>query len=280
MSSVYDARGRVTRQSDQHGYNTYYVYDGADRLIRVTNAQGISTSYTYDEVGNMTSVTDGTGNVTEYAYDDFGRVVKTTNALGNPAYTTYDKSGNVLTSTDYAGNITSYTYDSLDRVSSKTNNDGTVNYTYTADGKISSVTDSTGTTMFTYDLMDGLTKVDYPDGKALRKKLCKNNQLQKNDFVVRAAERSLSFLFQYKLNTAVCQAPDAKYPDATERSAVRSGYFAAALVQPVRIHYLKLISLLKFGIFSCHSVNSTYPAAEKAAYMDQAFRGKASYYQV
>jgi len=63
--------------------------------------------------------------------------------------------------------------------------------------------------------------------KALRKNLCKNNQLQKNDFVVRAADWSLSFLFQYKLNTAVCQAPDAKYPDATERSAVKSGYFAA-----------------------------------------------------
>ena len=61
----------------------------------------------------------------------------------------------------------------------------------------------------------------------LRKNLCKNNQPQKNDFVVRASDRSLSFLFQYKLNTAVCQATDAKYPDATERSAVRSGYFAA-----------------------------------------------------
>ena len=76
--------------------------------------------------------------------------------------------------------------------------------------------------------------------EALRKNLCKNNQLQKNDFVVRAADRSLFFLFQYKLNTAVCQAPDAKYPDATKRSAVKSGYFAAASVQPVRIHYLKL----------------------------------------
>ncbi len=30
----------------------------------------------------------------------------------------------------------------------------------------------------------------------LRKNLCKNNQLQKNDFVVRAADRSLYFLFQ------------------------------------------------------------------------------------
>ena len=164
MSSVYDARGRVTRQSDQHGYNTYYVYDGADRLIRVTNAQGISTSYTYDEVGNMTSVTDGNGNVTAYAYDDFGRVVKTTNALGNSAYTTYDKSGNVLTSTDYAGSLTSYTYDSLDRVSSKTTPDGTVSFAYTTDGKISTVTDNSGVTSFIYDNMDGLTRVDYPDG--------------------------------------------------------------------------------------------------------------------
>lgn len=164
VSSVYDARGRVTRQSDQHGYNTYYVYDGADRLIRVTNAQGISTSYTYDEVGNMTSVTDGNGNVTAYAYDDFGRVVKTTNALGNSAFTTYDKSGNVLTSTDYAGSLTSYTYDSLDRVSSKTTPDGTVSFAYTTDGKISTVTDNSGVTSFTYDNMDGLTRVDYPDG--------------------------------------------------------------------------------------------------------------------
>ena len=56
---------------------------------------------------------------------------------------------------------------------------------------------------------------------ALRKNLCKNNQPQKNDFVLRAADQSLSFLFQYKLNTAVCQAPDTKYPDATERSEIR-----------------------------------------------------------
>lgn len=45
--------------------------------------------------------------------------------------------------------------------------------------------------------------------------------------MVRAAARSLSFLFQYKLNTAVCQVPDAKNPDATERSTVKSGFFAA-----------------------------------------------------
>jgi len=76
--------------------------------------------------------------------------------------------------------------------------------------------------------------------QALRKKLCKNNQLQKNDFVVRAADRSLFFLFQYKLNTAVCQAPDAKYPDFTALRSVASGYFAVASVQPIRIHYLKL----------------------------------------
>ena len=99
----------------------------------------------------------------------------------------------------------------------------------------------------------------------LRKKLCKNNQLQKNDFVVRAADQSLSFLFQYKLNTAVCQATDAKYPDATERSAVRSGYFAAASVQPVRIHYLKLTEHLApvpkrhrpfFGYLHCCQIQS------------------------
>ena len=100
---------------------------------------------------------------------------------------------------------------------------------------------------------------------ALRKKLCKNNQLQKNDFVVRTADRSLSFLFQYKLNTAVCQATDAKYPDFTALRSVASGYFAAASVQPVRIHYLKLTQHLApvpkrhcpfFGYLRCCRIQS------------------------
>ena len=55
----------------------------------------------------------------------------------------------------------------------------------------------------------------FTQAEALRKNLCKNNQPQKNNFVLRAADLSLYFLFQYKLNTAVCQAPDAKYPDFT-----------------------------------------------------------------
>ncbi|MDE5582236.1 MAG: sugar-binding protein, partial [Ruminococcus sp.] len=39
-----------------------------------------------------------------------------------------------------------------------------VSYTYTTDGKLSFVTDNSGVTAFTYDNMDGLTRVDYPDG--------------------------------------------------------------------------------------------------------------------
>ena len=179
VSSVYDARGRVTSQTDQHGYKTKYAYDGGDRLTGVTDALGNVTRYTYDEVGNLTSVTDANGNVTRYSYDDFGRVIKTTNALGNSTYTTYDESGTVLTSTDFGGNLTTYTYDDLDRVSSKTTPDGTVSYTYTVDGKISTVTDSTGTTTFTYNSMDGLTRVDYPDGNYVSYKYDKSNRLTK-----------------------------------------------------------------------------------------------------
>ena len=37
-------------------------------------------------------------------------------------------------------------------------------FAYTTDGKISTVTDNSGVTSFTYDNMDGLTRVDYPDG--------------------------------------------------------------------------------------------------------------------
>ncbi len=130
-------------------------------------------------MGNLTSVTDANGNTTRYTYDDFGRVIKTTNALGNTSEVTYDESGNVLTSTDFGGNLTTYTYDSLDRVSSKTTPDGTVSYTYTADGKLSTVTDSTGTTTFTYNNMDGLTRVDYPDGNYVSYRYDKSNRLTK-----------------------------------------------------------------------------------------------------
>ena len=130
-------------------------------------------------MGNLTSVTDANGNTTRYTYDDFGRVIKTTNALGNTSEVTYDESGNVLTSTDFGGNLTTYTYDNLDRVSSKTTPDGTVSYTYTADGKLSTVTDSTGTTTFTYNNMDGLTRVDYPDGNYVSYKYDKSNRLTK-----------------------------------------------------------------------------------------------------
>ena len=164
VSSAYDARGRVTSQTDQHGYTTSYTYDGADRLTSVTDVLGNVTKYTYDEVGNLTSVTDANGNTTKYTYDNFGRVVKTTNALGQTATVDYDEIGNVEASTDFGGNKTTYTYDSLDRVASKTTADDTVNYTYTTDGKLSAVTDSTGTTSYIYDNMDGLTRVDYPDG--------------------------------------------------------------------------------------------------------------------
>ena len=179
VSSTYDARGRVTSQTDQHGYKTKYAYDGGDRLTSVADALGNTTKYTYDEVGNLTSVTDANGNTTRYTYDDFGRVIKTTNALGNTSEVTYDESGNVLTSTDFGGNTTTYTYDNLDRVSSKTTPDGTVSYTYTADGKLSTVTDSTGTTTFTYNSMDGLTRVDYPDGNYVSYRYDKSNRLTK-----------------------------------------------------------------------------------------------------
>ncbi len=88
------------------------------------------------------------------------------------------------------------------------------------------------------------TAKTFTQAEALRKNLCKNNQPQKNNFVLRAADLSLYFLFQYKLNTAVCQAPDAKYPDFTALRSAASGYFAAASVQPIRIHYLKLTERL------------------------------------
>ena len=160
----YDARGRVTSRTDQHGYTTAYTYDGADRLTGVTDALGNTTSYTYDEVGNLIRVTDANDHSTSYTYDELGRVIRTTNSLGKTAEATYDICGNILTSTDFGGKLTTYSYDEYDRLISKETADGTVSFTYTSDGKLAAVTDGSGTTRYTYDEMDGLSKVEYPDG--------------------------------------------------------------------------------------------------------------------
>lgn len=48
---------------------------------------------------------------------------------------------------------------------SRETDDGTVTYSYTSDGKLESVKDSLGTTKYIYDSMNGLTKVEYPNGK-------------------------------------------------------------------------------------------------------------------
>ena len=164
VSTAYDARGRVTSVTDQYGNTTSYAYDGADRLVSVTDALDNTTSYTYNEVGNLIKVTDANDHSTIYSYDDFSRVIKTTNALGQTAEVTYDKCGNILTSTDFGGKLTTYTYDEFDRLASKETADGTVTYAYTADGKLSAVTDETGTTKYFYNGMDGLSKVEYPNG--------------------------------------------------------------------------------------------------------------------
>ena len=71
--------------------------------------------------------------------------------------------------------------------------------------------------------------------QALRKKLCKNNQPQKNDFVVRAADRSLYFLFQYKLNTAVCQAHRALCP--SPEAALSISWIFPVLPEPLKVLY-------------------------------------------
>lgn len=55
---------------------------------------------------------------------------------------------------------------------SRETDDGTVTYSYTSDGKLESVKDSLGTTKYIYDSMNGLTKVEYPNGKYISYRLC------------------------------------------------------------------------------------------------------------
>ena len=120
-----------------------------------------------------------------------------------------------------------FTYDLMDGLTRVDYPDGNyVSYSYDNACRLTKVTTPFGSTSYEYDLLDRLTRVVDRNGYATVYEYDANGN-RTADFVVRAADRSLSFLFQYKLNTAVCQASDAKYPDATKRSAVKSGFFAA-----------------------------------------------------
>lgn len=150
----YDSLGRMIRQEDPLGRETFISYDlGAGncggcgtsakpvqithpdgtitrnsydkewRLTSTTEAfgttQAATTSYTYDVAGQRRTMKDPLNHITRWDYDAAGRVISEIRAHGTAIASvtshTYDVHGNRLTSTDPVLAVTRTTYDVMDR---------------------------------------------------------------------------------------------------------------------------------------------------------------------
>lgn len=180
---VYDAQGRVTRQTSAGGGQTDYTYDAQGNLHTVTapaNNDGGTrpvTTYGYDALGRVTTVTDPLGHDTTYTYDPLGRVLTVTlpkpSGGSNLSFTTtysYDHfdAGTGLVFTEVAdpnGKLTRLGYDQFGRlVKSIDAANNATTYGYTRD-ILSSITDANGNvTSYQYDSQRRLTRTTFPDG--------------------------------------------------------------------------------------------------------------------
>jgi RHS repeat-associated protein len=166
---AYDARNRVTSETDPFGRTSSYGYDGSDNVTSYTDAAGRQTAYGYDDANRLATVNTGGGGAATYSwnpdgllkevaypggmkraysYDAADRVKSIVNAVGNGqteeyAYA-YDKNSNrVGESRKYNGAETrsiNYGYDPLNRLTSASYSPGTttptnrMDYTYDAVG--------------------------------------------------------------------------------------------------------------------------------------------------
>ncbi len=188
---AYDANGNLAVSTDSLGHEVSYTYDAADQRIETKNGNGAVVKEAYDSMGQRLSRTNGVGNTTEYKHDALGRMTETIDPLGRKTVNAYDLAGNLTKVTDAEARTTTFTYDPGDRNTKIDYSDpatADVSLVYDKDGNVSEMTDGTGTTKRTYDALDRLievvngkgevakyeynlasdvTKLTYPNGKAV-----------------------------------------------------------------------------------------------------------------
>ena len=150
----YNAGGELSSVSNQAGLSATIVYDALGRIVKETDPDGGVTSFTYDQLGNVLSETDPDGNTTRWEYDNTGDVIQHTLPMGQSEYFTYNHDGKMTSHTDFDGQTTYYSYDRQLNLIETDYPDGTkVTMTYDDLGDRTSMTDGQGTTNYTYDSM-------------------------------------------------------------------------------------------------------------------------------
>lgn len=190
----YDGNGNLEVLTNANGHATTYVYDAIDQRTEVKAANGNVSKTAYDSEGNVESKTDGNTHTTKYEHNLLNELTKTTDPLKRETTRTYDAAGNLKELKDAKGRTTTYTYDAGDRLEKIDYSEaGTpdVTYKYGKDGEVTEMTDGTGTSKNTYDELDRLTeskngnaevvkyehdlgdeitKITYPNEKAVTRK--------------------------------------------------------------------------------------------------------------
>ncbi|MES2676501.1 MAG: RHS repeat-associated core domain-containing protein, partial [Pseudomonadota bacterium] len=147
-------------------YTTAYVYDAKGRLIKETDPNNNVTQYAYDMFGNMKQSTDAKSRITLYTYDALNRLIKTENNGVNPSAITimsYDAVSNLLSVTDPENKTTSYAYDALSRQTKITQPLGQfTKYVYNTAGQLNYKLDARGLkTSFQYYAWGPIYRVEY-----------------------------------------------------------------------------------------------------------------------
>lgn len=188
---AYDANGNVATATDAIGNTVTYSYDTADQLTEVKAPTGSIRKTAYNSLGKVITQTDGGGGLREFKYDLLGRVIESIDPLGRKTVSEYDAASNLLKTVDPQGRSISYSYDPGDRptkvdyseaatadvtfgydkkgnVTEITDGIGTMKKIYDGLGRLSEVVNGRGETVkYEYNLADQVTKLVYPNGKAV-----------------------------------------------------------------------------------------------------------------
>ncbi|MDI1476385.1 FG-GAP-like repeat-containing protein [Polyangium sp. y55x31] len=179
-----DARGRVKKQRDADGRETWFHYDALGRRTHVADLLATQT-ITYDGVGRTVSTTSpDRGNLTATYTPGTGQLAQTVDSDGSIISYTYDGLGRVMQKRVHSKQTVDYTYDQtayaygpgrLTSVtitpSGQTAPSQRYAFSYTADGRMASraitLDGATYTVSRTYDPAGRVTSQTYPDGKVL-----------------------------------------------------------------------------------------------------------------
>ena len=199
----YDGDGNLETETDPNSNVTKHTYDADNEPTKVEEPNKTITETEYDKAGQVVSQTDGKKNVTKYVRNLLEEITEVVDPLSRKTTKEYDTAGNLTKVIDAAGRTTTYTYDPAGRLKELSYSDGkthAVEYEYNKDGDVTVMKDGSGTTKYSYDQLDRttetenghgevikheynlgneLTKITYPNGKAVTRTYDNDGRLEK-----------------------------------------------------------------------------------------------------